>query len=230
MNWPEKMESTMSDQSRERIVERLKAGSQQVSAPVVKPDPIPPKIYDRTEKIEKLKTLMEAMRTEVHIADTDNWVQQLEDILKARDLKSLVYPPQTDLGATLESHWGNDRADLPELVPYKTEIEEFKERLFTIDAGITTTAGAIADPGALIMWPSETEPRLMSLVPSIHIAILEADKIYSSFIEAMQTEKWSTKMPTNVVLISGPSKTADIEMTLAFGVHGPRELIVLILE
>jgi len=70
----------------------------------------------------------------------------------------------------------------------------------------------------------------MSLVPSIHIAVLEADKIFSSFLEAMQTEKWPTKMPTNVVLISGPSKTADIEMTLAFGVHGPRELIVLIVE
>ena len=220
----------MSDRSRERIFERLKAGSQQVSAPVEKPDPIPPKIYDRTGKIEKLKTLMEAMRTEVHITDRDNWVQQLEGILKARELKSLVYPPQTDLGATLESHWGSDRDDLPQLIPYELEIEDFKERLFTIDAGITTTAGAIADPGALIVWPSETEPRLMSLVPSIHIAILEADKIYSSFIEAMQTEKWSTKMPTNVVLISGPSKTADIEMTLAFGVHGPRELIVLILE
>lgn len=220
----------MSDQSRERIFARLKAGSQQVSVPAVKPDPIPPKSYGRAEKIDKLKTLMEAMRTEVHITDTDNWVQQLESILKARELKSLVYPPQTDLGASLENHWGDDRGDLPQLVPYKAGIEDFKERLFTIDAGITATAGAIADPGALIMWPSEKEPRLMSLVPSVHIAILEADKIYSSFIEAMQTEKWSTKMPTNVVLISGPSKTADIEMTLAFGVHGPRELIVIILD
>ena len=70
----------------------------------------------------------------------------------------------------------------------------------------------------------------MSLVPSIHIAVLQADKIYSSFLEVMQKENWSAKMPTNVVLISGPSKTADIEMTLAFGVHGPKELIVLILE
>jgi len=134
------------------------------------------------------------------------------------------------LGESLESHWNKDQSGLPQLIPYQNEVEDFKDRLFTIDAGITSSAGAIADPGALIMWPSEKEPRLMSLVPSIHIAVLEADKIFSSFLEAMQTDNWSAKMPTNVVLISGPSKTADIEMTLAFGVHGPRELIVLIVE
>jgi L-lactate dehydrogenase complex protein LldG len=220
----------MSDQSRERIFARLTAGSQQVSKPIVKPDPIPAKTYSQAEKIETLKTLMEAMRTEVHVTDTQNWIHQLVKIFKQRELKSLVYPPQTALGDALESHWENDRDNLPQLVPYETEIEAFKDRLFTIDAGITSTAGAIADPGALILWPSEKEPRLISLVPSIHIAVLEADKIFSSFLEAMQTEKWSTKMPTNVVLISGPSKTADIEMTLAFGVHVPRELIVLILD
>ena len=173
---------------------------------------------------------MEAMRTEVHITGAQNWIHKLEEILRKRELKSLVYPPQTTLGDTLESHWKNAEGDVPQLIPYDKEIEDFKDRLFTIDAGITSTAGAIADPGALILWPSEKEPRLMSLVPPIHIAVLEADKIFSSFLEAMQKEKWSTKMPTNVVLISGPSKTADIEMTLAFGVHGPRELIVLILD
>jgi len=220
----------MSEQSRERIFARLAAGSRQASAPIPQPDPMPVETYSRTEKIEKLKTLMEAMRTEVHVTDAQNWIHKLEEILQTRELKSLVYPPQTTLGDTLESHWGNDRSDLPQLIPYEKEIEGFKDRLFTIDAGITTTAGAIADPGALILWPSKKEPRLVSLVPSIHIAVLEADKIFSSFLEAMQKEKWSTKMPTNIVLISGPSKTADIEMTLAFGVHGPRELIVLILE
>jgi L-lactate dehydrogenase complex protein LldG len=219
----------MSEQSRERILARLAAGSQQASVPIVKPDPIPAKIYDQAEKIEKLKTLMEAMRTEVHVTDAQNWIYKLEEILKTRELKSLVYPPQTALGDSLVSHWENEPGGLPQLIPYEKKIEDFKDRLFTIDAGITTTAGAIADPGALILWPSEKEPRLMSLVPSIHIAVLEADKIFSSFLEAMQEERWSTKMPTNVVLISGPSKTADIEMTLAFGVHGPRELIVLIL-
>ena len=170
------------------------------------------------------------MRTEVHVSDAQNLIYKLEEVLKHRNLKSLVYPPQTALGDSLASHWEKDPGGLPQLIPYDKEIEDFKDRLFTIDAGITSTAGAIAHPGALILWPSEKEPRLMSLVPSIHIAVLEADKIFSSFLEAMQQEKWSTKMPTNVVLISGPSKTADIEMTLAFGVHGPRELIVFILE
>lgn len=220
----------MSEQSRNRIFSRLSAGSRHPSTSVPQPAPMPVKTYSRTDKIEKLKTLMEAIRTEVQVTSAQNWIHQLEGILRKRELKSLVYPPQTTLGDALESRWKNDPSGLPQLIPYEKQIEDFKDRLFTIDAGITSTAGAIADPGALILWPSEKEPRLMSLVPPIHIAVLEADKIFSSFLEAMQTEKWSTKMPTNVVLISGPSKTADIEMTLAFGVHGPRELIVLILD
>jgi L-lactate dehydrogenase complex protein LldG len=220
----------MSEQSRERIFARLATGSQQASVPIVKPAPIPAKTYNQAQKIEKLKTLMEAMRTEVHVTDAQNWIHQLEEILKSRELKSLVYPPRTALGDRLASIWEKGASGLPQLIPYDKEIEDFKEQLFTIDAGITPVAGAIADPGALILWPSENEPRLMSLVPSIHIAVLEADKIFSSFLEAMQHGKWAAKMPTNIVLISGPSKTADIEMTLAFGVHGPRELIVLILE
>lgn len=68
--------------------------------------------------------------------------------------------------------------------------------------------------------PDEQEPRLMSLVPPVHIAVLKAEKIHDTLAEAM---------PTNLLLISGPSKTADIELTLAFGVHGPKELIVFIL-
>ncbi len=78
------------------------------------------------------------------------------------------------------------------------------------------------------MWSSIEEPRQMSLVPPIHIAVLQADKIYNTFLEVMQKENWAGGMPTNALLISGPSKTADIEFTLVFGVHGPKELIVII--
>jgi L-lactate dehydrogenase complex protein LldG len=220
----------MSESSRHRIFSRLHAVARQSPAPVWQPPAMPVKTYSQKEKIEKLKTLMEAMRTEVHLTGAKNWGSTVKDILKKREVKSLLYAPRTVIGETLSDHWGNDAGDLPQLISYEKDIEQLKEMVFNVDAGITSAAGAIAETGALILWPTEKEPRLMSIVPPIHIAVLQADKIYNSLSEVMQKENWSAKMPSNVVLVSGPSKTADIEMTLAFGVHGPKELIVLILE
>jgi L-lactate dehydrogenase complex protein LldG len=220
----------MSEGSRQRIFSRLQAASRQPRAPVSQPPELPIKTYSQKEKIEKLVSLMEAMRTEVHLSSAQNWANTVKDILKKRELKSLLYAPRTVVGETLAHHWGKDDADLPQLIPYEMEIEQLKERVFTIEAAITSSAGAIAETGALILWPTEKEPRLMSIVPPLHIAVLKADKIHNSLSEVIQKENWPAKMPTNVVLVSGPSKTADIEMTLAFGVHGPKELIVLILE
>jgi L-lactate dehydrogenase complex protein LldG len=145
-------------------------------------------------------------------------------------VKSLLYAPRTDIGQSLKNHWENNSGQALQLIPYENEIEQLKETVFNVDAGITSAAGAIAETGALILWPTEKEPRLMSIAPSIHIAVLKADTIHNTLLDAMHEENWPERMPTNVVLVSGPSKTADIEMTLAFGVHGPRELIVLILE
>ena len=53
--------------------------------------------------------------------------------------------------------------------------------------------------------------------------------MYNTFHHAMSGEKMADGMPTNVVLVSGPSKTADIQLTLAYGAHGPRDLVVLVL-
>ena len=220
----------MSEGSRHRIFSKLQAATRQTTAPVSQPPGLPIKTYSQKEKVEKLKTLMEAMRTEVHLAGAKNWVDTVKDILIKREVKSLLYAPRTEIGKALEHQGKNAAGDLPQLIPYEMEIEQMKERVFTVEAGITAAAGAIAETGALILWPSEKEPRLMSIVPPLHIAVLQADKIYNSLSEVMQKENWPAKMPTNVVLVSGPSKTADIEMTLAFGVHGPKELIVLIVE
>ena len=100
--------------------------------------------------------------------------------------------------------------------------------LFKVDAALTATIGGIADTGAIILWPTPAEPRLMSLVPPIHIAVLDADRIFGSFAEAMEEQGWRQGMPTNALLISGPSKTADIEFILTYGVHGPKEVILLV--
>jgi L-lactate dehydrogenase complex protein LldG len=220
----------MSEQSRDRIFARLKSAAVTAAAPVAQPEPLPQVEYSPPEKIEKLKTLMEAMRTEVHITSQQDWLGLLENILRQRRIKDLLYCPRSPIGADLEQKWQNSAAGLPELVPYDVEVEKIKESVFNVEAGITSTIGGIAETGALILWSSKEEPRLMSLVPPIHIAILRADKIYNSLLEVMQKENWSANMPTNAFLISGPSKTADIELILAFGVHGPKELIVLVIE
>jgi L-lactate dehydrogenase complex protein LldG len=117
---------------------------------------------------------------------------------------------------------------LPELVAYTGPVETFKDDLFQIDAGITSVRGGGRYRRRGPLAHTGYEPRLMSLVPPVHVAVLDADTIYNSLAEMMAVENWADGMPTNALLISGPSKTADIEFTLVFGVHGPKELVLLI--
>lgn len=217
----------MSSPARERIFGRLREAVQQGDFKVPETASLPIMQWSQEEKTDRLQTLMENMHTEVHRTSRADWVTTLKQIIRQRQLQNLFYGPDTELSGVLESAW---ESDLPTLVPYQQDIEAFRETLFEADAGITSTRGAIAETGAIVLWPSVQEPRLLSLVPAIHIAVLEADKIYNSLGEMMAAERWQDGMPTNALLISGPSKTADIELTLTFGVHGPKALIVMILE
>lgn len=220
----------MNDASRAQILKRLHAATEQHPVDAPEAADLPVELLTEPQKIATLKAHMEAVRTEVHVVATRDWTTPLKKILKKRNLKTLLYAPGTPVGSEVQKAWAQGSERLPQLVTYKDNIENFKEQLFDIDAAVTSTVGGIAETGAVILWPDEKEPRLMSLVPPLHIAILQADKIYTTFSEAIQAEDWAQTLPTNVVLISGPSKTADIELTLAFGVHGPKELIVIIVN
>lgn len=186
---------------------------------------IPQHQWSKNEKVSRLTERMTAVRTEViHLPESD-WVRWLNEELPQRELNSIL------MGNNETGREFLSQSSAPlQVQTYDREIEEWKDDLFkNIDVGITTTRGGIAETGSLILWPDEQEPRLLSLVPPVHIALLKADEIYHTFAEAMHEQNWSTQMPTNALLISGPSKTADIEQTLAYGIHGPRQLIVLIL-
>jgi L-lactate dehydrogenase complex protein LldG len=98
----------------------------------------------------------------------------------------------------------------------------------TLRAGITGALGAIADTGTLVLPSGEGRPLSASLLPEIHIAVIRASQIVRSLEEALQMKE--VREAASVVLISGPSRTADIEMTLTIGVHGPKELIVYMVE
>ncbi|SOB78211.1 L-lactate dehydrogenase complex protein LldG [Marinobacter sp. LV10R510-11A] len=180
------------------------------------------------ERIEKFQKTIESVHGEVYRCTQESWIGQLTDILSSRGVRSLLIPAAHQIGHALRD---SAREDLPELLIYNEPIESWQSHLFNdVDASITSTRGGIAETGSLILWPTPDEPRLMSLVPPIHIAVLEASELYTTFHEAMGAQNWASGMPTNALLISGPSKTADIEQTLAYGVHGPKELIILVIE
>jgi len=98
---------------------------------------------------------------------------------------------------------------------------------FTADIGITTVAAAIAETGSLCVRSGGEQRRLASLAVTTHIAIVRADQIVPDLIDWAAAH--SGELPANEALISGPSKTADIELTLVTGVHGPGHVHVVLL-
>lgn len=215
--------------ARKNIFDRLYRSRQ--SGKEILPDipPWEPESLEKEERIKKFMELMTAVRSEVYRLESSQLTGKLQELLAERKVSTMVYGPETALGKSLEQAWEQGESQT-KLIPWQDTIEDFRDELFTIDAGITTTMGGIAEAGALIVWPTPQEPRLMSLVPPIHFAVVSAEDIYNSFNEAMRKLDWAEKSPTNALLISGPSKTADIELILQFGVHGPTDLIVFVVE
>lgn len=186
--------------------------------------------YAPQERIPQLRKLMEAVHTEIHLTCANDWPALLAQLLQDRQLPSLLIAPGTPHGQRISEHWAH-HPQLPTLKAYDRPVEEWKAELFNdTPASLTTTLGAIAATGSLILWPTREEPRLMSLVPPVHFALLKASEIYDNFYQVQQQFAWAQGMPTNALLVSGPSKTADIEQVLAYGAHGPKDLVVLILE
>jgi L-lactate dehydrogenase complex protein LldG len=181
------------------------------------------------ERLSRFREALEAVRGEVVLVGAD-WPLRLFTWLRARDASNLRYAPATELGQALEQGWPDGEAI--RLIPHREPVETCRQDLFAnTDAGLTGCLGGIAETGSLVLWPSIQEPRLLSLVPPIHIVVLDARRIRSTFHEFLVEEDWVGQgLPTNALLISGPSKSADIEQTLAYGVHGPKELLVLVRE
>ena len=215
--------------ARERIFAKLKAAP---SLPKGEPDVAAWYAAQRSEestaeKITRFRNCIEFAHAEVHSVSTANWPQKLAEILADKKISKLLIAPGTPHGEQALNALPAAGIACP---AYKDPIERWKEEMFhAIPASLTAARCAIAETGTLVLWPDAHEPRLMSLVPPVHIVLLDASKIYNTFYEVVEREAWAGGLPTNALLISGPSKTADIQVTLAYGAHGPKELIVLLL-
>lgn len=117
-----------------------------------------------------------------------------------------------------------------ELRRYDRPMEAQRGELFSTDCGITTCRGAVAETGSLILVPSPAEPRLLSLAPEVHLAVLERSTLVPRLGDFISSGAYQAERPSNLVLVSGASRTADIELVLAIGVHGPKRLAVALID
>jgi L-lactate dehydrogenase complex protein LldG len=98
------------------------------------------------------------------------------------------------------------------------------------DIGITSADLAIAETGTLLVCSRPGQERLASLLPPMHVAIIERSQIVPDLLDAFKWihERGLDQLPSNITLITGPSKTGDIELQLTTGVHGPGKWRVIV--
>ena len=106
--------------------------------------------------------------------------------------------------------------------------EASRDELFSSDLGITTAQWAIAETGTLVLESGAERHRLVSLVPPVHVCLLRASTIRRSMAEILELADVDTNPA--ITFVTGASRTSDIELTLAIGVHGPGELYVIVIQ
>jgi L-lactate dehydrogenase complex protein LldG len=149
-------------------------------------------------------------------------LRSTHDVLGEINVDAAVTSTGANLGVT--EHTGDyDEA----------KVTESKTAAFAADIGITGVDYAIAETGTVVLHPRSGLSRLVSLAPPTHIAVLRPAEILDSLDELFALERndhMTRKLAGSMNLISGPSKTADIEGTTVTGIHGPLEVHLIILE
>jgi L-lactate dehydrogenase complex protein LldG len=154
----------------------------------------------------------EAVDTEIQILDREVEIPTaIAEILRAHNLAARIHlPPNSDVA-------GLDALTILRDPPGPD------------DTAVTRAPLAIAETGTLVQLARDASPASWHFRPGFEIAVLKASDIVGHFEDALQKLKTQTLPPT-INLITGPSRTGDIEQTLELGAHGPKALAVLILR
>jgi len=148
------------------------------------------------------------------------WVASAVSELRKRSIRAAALwddPLLSPLAAALESSG----------IEVISPARHTSDRLAEVAAGITTADAAIALTGTLLLPCDDRRPRSTSLLPPLHLAVLPADRIVATLGHLFQV--LHTPLPSALTFITGPSRTADIELTPVMGAHGPTEVIAYVL-
>jgi len=172
------------------------------------------------ERIFRFTEALTAVGGTVLPGPPEEALSALGEVLRAEGVTALFYPPD-DAGA---------RQAAEALVPFGpfllTTGEEVRGGSPAATAGFRTADAGIAETGTVVEASRGGKTLLPGLLSDVHVALLPAESIVEGMDELFAL--YADDPPRNISLISGPSKTADIEQTLTVGAHGPKRIIVLL--
>jgi L-lactate dehydrogenase complex protein LldG len=210
--------------AREEILGNIRAAlGRSVEAPVgpLAPAVLRIPIADRNlyaaafaEKLEKLAGKAILVREPADV------IPALAEILKDKTVVASNAPFLETCGITR----------LPQVQTGFTDGQALRAACATADIGITSADYALAATGTFVMLASPQEARMVSLLPPVHIAVFPRSRILANLDELLGVLPLPAEQTSSMVLITGPSRTADIEQILIRGVHGPGEVYAVIVE
>jgi L-lactate utilization protein LutC len=162
--------------------------------------------------LNRFQQELEALGGHIIPCTSDDLPQRILEFLVERDVNKIYSWKAPAIPQSVLSHLK------------KQGIEVFHAADPAFPIGLTGAQAGIAETGTLVLTAGANRPSTTSLLPPIHLAVLDVKDIHSSLSSVLNNPFITQTSATN--LISGPSRTADIEMTLDIGVHGPKEVHV----
>jgi L-lactate dehydrogenase complex protein LldG len=169
-----------------------------------------------------------SMGATVHRTSLSDWLDVVAGVLRAHRAEAVLVPRagdglfDTERAAQLRTRLVAER------ISAATETDD--ETLFSVNASVTGVVAAIAETGTLVCESSPRIARGASLIPLVHVAVVGVAQVLPDLCDCLRGLGDRPELPANVSLITGPSKTADIEGVLVIGVHGPGEVHIVLVE
>lgn len=204
--------------ARDVILHRLRSAVEERTLP----SPWPPQ-PTFTDLVSPFSVSLRAAGGEVHLEDSlESALHKVETILRLVEARAIVANDEPPLSAAvLPQRWPNHEWHI--VGQSGRDLREFCARA---DVGLSGVQGALAETGSLIVTSGRGKSRLATLLPPVHVALVSISSLVPDIFT--WTSRREEELPANIILISGPSKTADIEFTLTLGIHGPKRLIAVL--
>ena len=207
---------------REQILNEIRTAlGRSAGDPIAEPPPVRLRIaeMDRDARVANLLARVEALAGKARrVATGEEAREYVGAVLGGRSAAASNAPFLRECGIV----------NLPGVESDVTGAEELRALCARADVGITSADYALADTGSLVMISSLQEARLISLLPPVHIAVVPAERVLTGLDELFTILPDPAAQSSSMVLITGPSRTADIEQILVRGVHGPGEIHVVV--